>query len=79
MYEALLWTHIFEGWLKVKNTPIKGLFLSNRHDLASQAIIIDGLEWCELRVDYFIFLSAVWTLILTAPIHCRASITEQVI
>ncbi len=25
------------------------------------------------------FLSAVWTLILTAPIHCRASIAEQVI
>ncbi len=24
------------------------------------------------------FLSAVWTLILTAPIHCRASIAEQV-
>ncbi len=25
------------------------------------------------------FLSAVWTLILTAPIHCRGSIGEQVI
>ncbi len=24
------------------------------------------------------FLSAVWTLILTAPIHCRASISKQV-
>ncbi len=24
------------------------------------------------------FLSAVWTLILTAPIHCRASIAETV-
>ncbi len=24
------------------------------------------------------FLSAVWTLILTAPIHCRVSIAEQV-
>ncbi len=24
------------------------------------------------------FLSAVWTLILTAPIHCRGSIGEQV-
>ncbi len=33
-------------------------------------------------VDYLwiivMFLSAVWTLILTAPIHCRASIGEQV-
>jgi len=24
------------------------------------------------------FLSAVWTLILTAPIHCRGAISEQV-
>ncbi len=24
------------------------------------------------------FLSAVWTLIVTAPIHCRGSIGEQV-
>ncbi len=29
-------------------------------------------------VDYlWMFLSAVWTLILTAPIHCRGSIAEQ--
>ncbi len=33
----------------------------------------DGLKWCGLLV---MFLSAVWTLILTAPIHCRASIGE---
>ncbi len=36
----------------------------------------------ELR-DYLwiimMFLSAIWTLILTAPIHCRGSIGEQVI
>ncbi len=30
-----------------------------------------GVDYCEV-------LSAVWTLILTAPIHCRASISEQV-
>ncbi len=34
--------------------------------------LIDGLEWCG--VDYLwiivMFLSAVWTLILMAPIHC---------
>ncbi len=29
-------------------------------------------------MDYCVFLSAVWTLILTAPIHCRGSIAEQV-
>ncbi len=34
-------------------------------------MLTDGLEWCGLLV---MFLSAVWTLILTAPIHCRASI-----
>ncbi len=35
------------------------------------------------HVDYLwiivMFLSAAWTLILTAPIHCRWSISEQVI
>ncbi len=39
------------------------------------------MDWS--RVDYFwiivMFLSAVWTLILTAPIHCNVSIGEQVI
>jgi len=37
------------------------------------------MDWSG--VDYLwiieMFLSAVWTLILTAPIHCRASISEQ--
>ncbi len=34
------------------------------------------------HVDYLLiivmYLSALWTLILTAPIHCRGSIGEQV-
>ena len=38
------------------------------------------IDWSH--VDYLwiivMFLSAVWTLILTAPIHCRASTGEQV-
>ncbi len=38
-------------------------------------MLTDGLEWCGLLV---MFLSAVWTLILTAPIHCRGFIGEQV-
>ncbi len=37
------------------------------------------MDWSG--VDYLwiivMFLSAVWTLILTAPIHCRGSIAEQ--
>ncbi len=40
----------------------------------------DGLDWCGVHYLRIIvmFLSAVWTLILTAPIHCSASIAEQV-
>ncbi len=34
------------------------------------------MDWSD--VDYCDVLSAVWTLILTAPIHCRASTGEQV-
>ncbi len=38
------------------------------------------MDWSH--VDYLwinvMFLSAIWTLILTAPIHCRGSIWEQV-
>ncbi len=34
--------------------------------------------WTGLVWIIVLFLSAVWTLILTAPIHCRASIGEQV-
>jgi len=30
-----------------------------------------------LLVDYCDVLSVLWTLILTAPIHCRGSIAEQ--
>ncbi len=33
------------------------------------------MDWSRLLV---MFLSAVWTLILTAPIHCRGHIGEQV-
>ncbi len=48
--------------------------LNNEFILASQGV------WSH--VDYLriiiMFLSAVWTLILTAPIHCRGSTGEQV-
>ncbi len=37
-----------------------------------------SLHKCELLVDYYEDLSAVWTLILMAPIHCRGFIGEQV-
>ncbi len=53
-------------WIELKTVD---LFLTNTQLLASQ----DGLEWIIVM-----FLSAVWTLILTAPIHFRGSIGEQV-
>ncbi len=39
------------------------------------------MQWCiKVHVNqklFLMFLSAVWTLILTAPIHCRGSIGEK--
>ncbi len=50
------------------------------HSFSPHKPFIDGLEWCGVVYLWIIvmFLSAVWTLILTAPIHCRWSIGEQV-
>ncbi len=54
------------------------LFLTNTQLFTSQ----DVNWWIWSGVDYLwnivMFLSAVWTLILTAPIHCRGSIGEQI-
>ncbi len=50
------------------------------HLLTSGSSAVNGCR--QSSVDYLwiivMFLSAVWTLILTAPIHCRGSIAEQV-
>ncbi len=37
--------------------------------------LIDGLDYLWIIV---MCLSAVWTLILTAPIHCRGSYGQQI-
>ncbi len=37
------------------------------------------MDWNRVDYLWIRFLSAVWTLVLTAPIHCRGSIGEQVI
>ncbi len=58
-----LWTRIW-----VKNVLMMDLFLTN---ICLLKTLTDGLVWIIVT-----FLSAVWTLILTAPIHCRASIAE---
>ncbi len=50
------------------------LFLTNMQ-LSLHKMLIDGLKSV---VWIIMFLSAVWTLILMAPIHCRGSIGEQV-
>ncbi len=82
--EALLWImdsyFSQKQWFKVKNILMMELFLTNTQTRSFCLLktLTDGLEWC---VNYLwiivMFLSAVWTLILTAPIHCRASIAEQ--
>ncbi len=48
------------------------LFIANTQLFTSQTLA-DGVVWIIVM-----FLSAVWTPILTAPIHCRASIGEQI-
>ncbi len=53
------------------------LFLILTQLLASQDVNVWSGVVC-LLVDYCDVLSAVWALILTAPIHCRASVGEQV-
>ncbi len=50
-------------------------FVSNKHAV----FVSQDINWWTGVVWIIVmFLSAVWTLILTAPIHCRASIAEQV-
>ncbi len=50
------------------------LFLTNMQLFTSQ----DIKWWTGVVWIIVMFLSAVWTLILTAPIHCRGSNGEQV-
>ncbi len=57
-----LWTRIL-----VKNISMDLYFVCSQ----------DVNWWTGVVWIIVMFLSAVWTLILTAPIHCRASIVEQ--
>ncbi len=64
---------------RLKLKPLDG-FVSYKH-IAFHFTRCLLMDWSH--VDHFIviivmFLSAVWTLILTAPIHCRGPIGEQV-
>ncbi len=72
--EALLWImDSYFSWkqrFEVKNALMMGLF---------QLLSSQDVNWCTGVVWIIVmFLSAVWTLILTAPIHCWGSIGEQV-
>ncbi len=58
----------------------KQIWEQQRMDLytGGGTIIIDYRLGQDYMGNIVMFLSAVWTLILTAPIHCRGSIVEQV-
>ncbi len=47
--------------------------LAQRLSFLLNKTLIDGLEWCGYLWIIVMFLSTVWTLILTAPIHCRGA------
>ncbi len=77
MEEVLLW---IMDLTRSNNLKLKmaDLFLTNKKLFMSQ--LRCKLDWSH--VDYLwiivMFLSDVWTLILTAPIHFRGSTGEQV-
>ncbi len=75
--KATLWIEISyfsqKIQFKVKNILMMDLFPTNTQILAPHDNNCStGVMWIMM------FLSAVWTLILTAPIHCRGSICKQV-
>ncbi len=69
--EASLW--IMDLCIVYVQNPLMDLLQT--HSFSLHKVLFDGLDSCGLLV---MLLSAVWTLVLTAPIHCRASIGEQV-
>ncbi len=68
-------SYFVQKWqFKFKKAIMMDLFIQ------TQLFTSQDVKWWT-GVDYLwiivMFLSAVWTLILTAPIHCRGSIGEQ--
>ncbi len=72
-----LWTCILIRSDGLKLKCLNEGFVSYKHSFFLHKMLTDGLDLCGLLVDYCDVLSAVWTLILTAPIHCRASIVSK--
>ncbi len=64
------WWQNFYFWV---NYPFNDGFVYYKQLFPSQ----DVNWWAGVMWIIVMFLSAVWTLILTAPIHCRWSIGEQ--
>ncbi len=56
----------------------RGLMLKHLDGFVSYKYPQDVNWWTGAMWIIVMFLSSVWTLILTAPIHCRGSIDEQV-
>ncbi len=48
-----------------------------KHSFSLHKMLTNELQSCGLLWIIVMFVSAVWALILTAPIHCRGSIGEQ--
>ncbi len=71
----LLALSTFSSEKSIKNVLMMDLFIANM-----QLFVTQDINWSTGVVLWIIVmsLSAVWTLILTAPIHCRGSIGEQV-
>ncbi len=73
-----LWTHILarSDGLKLKWLNNGFFFITNKQLFASEDVNWwTGVVWSWIIE---VFLSAVWIFILTAPIHCRGYIGEQV-
>ncbi len=74
--DPLQWMDIAFFSKKVVLSESGGKYARIKHCLQAKTVqnkYIGGCLWIIVM-----FLSAVWTLILTAPIHCRGSIGEQV-
>ncbi len=69
------WLCIEESHFSLKLKTSWWIYFLHTCSFSLHKMLTDGLEWCGLLVGYCDVLSAVWALILTAPID---SIGEQV-
>ncbi len=81
----LISKYVFEMNISPKNENLQRIYSPSEHpryrwDVSSWEQILEKCSIPSLAHQWILcmFLSVVWTLILTAPIHCRGSIGEQV-